>query len=114
MGEKSTYKTLGDAVGMPDDIDKERIRRIILNYEKKHPGWIAHARDEAKRDFFQQGGMKQKFGEVNKQAGGRVVFELPEGLHQQLEEYIPTLFREKKHFQWFVKNFKELMVPESY
>lgn len=112
--QKKELKTLGDAIGMPDDIDKERIRKIILKYEKKYPGQITYTRDVAKRDFQDQGGRKARFGEVNKQAHGRVLFELPEELHRQLEEYIPTLFRETKHFQWFCRNFKELLIVEKY
>lgn len=112
--QKKELKTLGDAIGMPDNVDRERIRRIILKYEKKYPGQITYTRDVAKRDFQEQGGRKADFGEVNKQAQGRIIFELPEELHRQLEEYIPTLFREPKHFRWFVKNFKELMVPPKY
>lgn len=112
--QKKEYKSLGDAVGMPDSVDKERIRKILLAYEKKYPGQITYTRDVAKGDFGAQGGKKAEFGLVNKGASGRVIFELPEELHHQLEEYIPTLFRDKKHFRWFVKNFKELMIPERY
>ena len=112
--DKNTYKTLADAVGMPDNVDKENIQKIILRYEKKHPGYIKHARDEAKAEYAAEGGDKQKFGVTNKQAAGRVIFELPEELYHDIEAYMPTVFRETKHFRWFVKNFKELMVPEVY
>src|SRR5688572_5416829 len=110
--DKTTKKTLGEAIGLPDDVDKENIRKIILKYDKKHPGYIQHAISEAKADF--AGTDKAKFGEVNKSAHGRVLFELPEELHANLETYIPTLFREKTHLRWFIKHFKELLIPEKY
>ena len=106
--------SISDAIGMPDDEDKRMIRRLILKYEKKHPGYIQHAINEAKREYKAQGGKKQKFGEVNKEASGRIVFELPEELHHWIEQYIPSIFSDIKHFRWFVKNFKELLVPERY
>lgn len=110
-------KTLGDAIGMPDDVDKAFIRRIILEYERENPGLIKHAIDEARKDQSESSMAfddKRKFGLVDKQSSRRHLLELPEGLMQQFERYYPTLFREKKHFTWFCKNFKELMLPEKY
>jgi hypothetical protein len=107
-------KTLGDAVGLPDEQDKEAIRRMILRYEKKHPGYIQGARDEAKREHQAQGGKTAEFGEVNKAARGRVLFELPEELYQSIYNSYPLMFSDTKHLRWFVKNFKELLIPEKY
>lgn len=113
-GKKGSKKSMADIIGMPDEVDKDYIRKLIMKYEKKHPGYIMSARNEAKKEYEAQGGRKQKFGEVNKSAHGRLIFELPEELHMQIERAYPTMFRDTKHFHWFVKNFKELLVPEKY
>lgn len=112
--DKGHAKTLGDAIGLPDDVDKERIRRLVLQYERKHPGYIQNAIDEAKAQHALLGDRAVKFGEVNKGAGGRLLFELPEPLHKKISDAYPLMFSDKKHFQWFCKNFKELLVPEVY
>ena len=117
--DKNTYKTLADAIGMPDKVDKENIQKLILKYEKKHPGYIKHARDEAYQELHDK-----KFGTTTDSrsktgtsiAGGasmRLQLELPAELYESIETYIPTIFREKKHYHWFIKNFPELLVPEK-
>lgn len=111
------YKTLGDAVGMPDAQDRYFIRKLLLRYERSHPGVIKYTIDSAKADQQNNsGGVKDitEFGLVDKHSDRRHIFELPESLVTEIEKYYPTMFREKKHFRWFVKNFKELMLPDRY
>lgn len=117
MASNPDYKSLGDVIGMPDDQDKTFIRGLILAYEKERPGWIKHTIDEARREQQAVNGPITKrtdFGLVDGHSARRHIFELPQGLVETIETYYPTMFREKKHFQWFVKHFKELMVPEKY
>ena len=107
-------KDVADAVGMPTTWDRENLHKIIISFEKKNPGMIQYTVKEAKDDFRSQGGNKQKFGEVNKSAKGRVLLELPEELHLQLEECLPSVFRSKQHLAWFIKNFPSLLIPEKF
>lgn len=107
-------KDIADAVGLPTQWDKENLTKIIQRFERKNPGMIAYTIQEAKKDYQSQGGNKAKFGEVNKHAQGRIILELPEELHHQLEKSLPSLFRSKKHLAWFVKHFKNLLIPERY
>jgi hypothetical protein len=116
--DKNTYKTLGDAVGMPDETDKQNIQKIILRYEKKNPGEIKQIIDYARKH---SKAMENEFGLITEQnAKGisstsvRYLLELPPKLHEQIEAYIPTIFRDKKHFRWFCKNFKNLLLVEKY
>ena len=104
---------MSDVVGMPDERDREFIRRLILRYEREHPGFIKTYRDSAKQ-WFQMGGEREKYGLAGKQANMRLIFELPVELGAAIEMHYPTMFRDKKHFRWFVKNFRELMIPEKY
>lgn len=104
---KKKYQDVGDAIGMPDNIDKQRIREIIDSFEKKHPGEIKLHRDEASAHVKD---IKAEYGVVGKKSARRYALELPEPLHAAMEKYIPTLFRSKKHFGWLKKNFKELFV----
>jgi len=113
----TNYKSLGDAVGMPDAADRAFIRKLIAEYERNHPGLIKYTIDAAKKDQLDNSnafGDKTKFGLVDAQSSRRHLFELPEQLVMQIEQYYPTIFRDKKHFGWFCRNFKDLMLPESY
>lgn len=113
------YKELGDAIDLPDDVDKERIRRMILRYEKKNPGYILNCIQEARAQHQYSDTMGKtkkavKYGEVNEGISGRLLFEIPEELYRDIEDAYPVMFKNKKHFRWFVANFKELMIPEEY
>jgi len=116
--DKKTYRDLGDAVGMPDEMDKKHVQKILLRYEKEHPGEIAQIIRFAQAN---SAAAANPFGRVTAASGkgidsnsGRYIMELPQELHQKLEEYIPTLFRNKRHFSWFCKEFKSLVLPEKY
>ena len=109
-------KSLGDAIGMPTEADKAFIRKLLVEYDKEHPGQIKAYRDDGKRELEINGTFngRQKFGVTGKQASMRMIFNLPPGLARAIEAQYPTLFRSKNHFRWFVRNFKELLVPERY
>lgn len=109
-----TYKDPGEDFPVPSNNDKEKIQRILLRYERKHPGYVLNGIQEVRREHFQQGGRKQRYGEVNKQSQGRILFELPEELGQQITDIAPFVFKSKRHLHWFIKHFPELLIPESY
>lgn len=112
------YKTLGDAVGMPDEVDKENIRKIILKFEREHPGEILAIIEYAKAS---SSAFTNEFGLVSGKSNSKGIssnslryqMELPPDLHRKIEEYIPTIFSDKKHYAWFKKNFRELFLPEK-
>lgn len=118
--DKVTRKDLADAIGMPDNIDKENIQKIILKFEKKNPGYILNARNLAREGLDDPiyGTTQDSRSKSGKSlAGGssmRLQLELPEELYNAIEAYIPTIFREKKHYHWFLKNFPELLVPQKW
>ncbi len=112
--KQTSTKTLADAIGLPDKEDKERIRLKLLEYEKAHPGEIGAIIALAKQNFQEQGGRKALYGESNKQARGRTLFELPVELGQWLEQAYPLMFRSKAHTAWFARNFRELLIIEKY
>lgn len=112
--KNKNFRDMGEAVGLPDEEDKNRIRRMILKYERKHPGFIAHARDEAKAQYKVEGGQKQKFGLADEQSSRRLLFELPEELYKWIDTAYPLMFQNKKHLRWLIQNFRELLIPEKY
>ncbi len=114
MTKDNKPQGVADIVGLPDEKDKENILIIIKNFEKENPGVLVHTIESARRDFKEQGFEKAEFGVVNKAAQGRIVFELPQELAGKIEEAYPFMFRDKKHFAWFVQNFKALMIPAKY
>lgn len=110
----ATAKSMADVVGLPDNEDKERIRKYLVQYEKKHPGEIGAIVAIAREDFRQQGGRVEEYGEVNKQAHGRTLFELPENLGRWMDQAYPLMFKSREHTLWFAKNFPELLIPRKY
>lgn len=112
----NTTDDLAEMVGLPTEQDKEKIRRAILRYEKKHPGYIQAAIEQARGEHRAEGlhTDKAKYGVVNKQAHGRVLFELPNELGQQITSITPFVFKNKKHLRWFIKHFPELLIPSKY
>lgn len=117
-----SLSTMGDVVGLPDAEDKARIQRYLVRYEQQHPGEIQAIRLLARQLLYSEDNVLKQdksftnkdHGIVNKGANGRVLFELPEGIGRWLDQAYPLMFRDKKHTAWFARNFKELLVPESY
>lgn len=112
----STKTLMSDVIGMPDNLDKQYIQRLILNFEEAHPGWIKSTRDTAREEL-----ADKKFGTTKMSRSSsiaatntRYMLELPEELNDAIEKYIPTIFRDIKHFQWFCRTFPELLIPEKY
>lgn len=105
---------MGDVIGLPDAVDKARIEAYLRRYEKAHPGLIKEIMQTVRQDFAEQGGRKALYGEVNKQARGRTLMELPADLGHWLESAYPLMFRHKKHTAWFLKNFPQFLIGEKY
>lgn len=114
-------KSLGGAVGLPDEKDWQNIRNIIALYRResmKRYGYdrlvdcITQARKEyreAGRDY--SGG---KFAVVNKASSMRYHFELPENLVGMIQLAYPLMFTDRDHYHWFCKHFAELGIAEKF
>lgn len=103
-------------VGMPDAFDKKNIQSLIRAYEQTFPGRIRHLVEEEKADEVSQGhgGTFDPYLMKNKGSEMRKVLVMPAELVQELKTGYPTLFTDRKHFAWFVKNFPQFMVAEKY
>lgn len=104
-------KSLADVIGLPDEVDKRRIQRYLLKYEKAHPGEIQFHRDAARERLSEE---NKKFAVIDKTSQRRYLFELPEEIGIWLGQAFPLMFKSREHTAWFCKNFKELMIPEKY
>lgn len=106
------YKTLGDAIGMPDEKDEEFLRELVKQYEKKSGGLLGYTVRQARREFEsgRHGSLRNEKANVNSASNMRYVFELPESFVGLVERYFPTMFREPKHFNWFKKKLPGLMI----
>jgi len=101
LAAKMSRRDIADAVGMPDDIDKRNIETIIRNFNRLYPGQVAAVINDAKKDVVVR---KVK---VNPEVGTKRM-SLPIPLMRMIEESYPAMFTSKKHFDWFMKNFKGL------
>jgi hypothetical protein len=108
---------IAEAIGMPDEQDYEVLLKIIQKFEAKHPGLIKATLEAGRQDYY--GGAHRGKGiwtgrtTVNKDSNMTYVFELPANLYYAIERIFPSMFRSKKHFAWFKKNFYKLTVGGS-
>lgn len=105
---------IADAIGMPDQQDYEVLVRILKQYERRRPGFLA-AHIAAVRREFESGKYGSNFrrtghSEVNKDSGMRFAIDIPADLGQAIEKVFPSMFRSKKHLRWFTRKFPELTV----
>ena len=108
-------KNWSDVVGMPDEEDKKNLQFIINLYERTHPGEIGQIitweKQQERENAF---GGADPFLVKNQQSGLRKVLALPPDLVGVIKESYPTLFKDRKHFSWFVRNFPMFMVADKY
>lgn len=110
---------VADAVGMPDEQDYAVLMRIFQKFEARNPGLIQATLKAGRRDY--KAGVhsrKQIFDKheravVSKDSNMTYVFELPANLYFAIEAVFPSMFKSKKHFAWFKKNFYKLTIGES-
>lgn len=109
---------IADAIGMPDQQDYEVLLKIIQKFEVRYPGLLKASLESGRRDY--EAGVhrrKQIFTgktTVNESSNMVYVFELPAQLYLAIEKIFPSMFRSKKHFNWFKKNFYKLTIGENY
>lgn len=103
-------------VGMPDAFDKKNIQSLIRAYEQTFPGKIKYLVDGEKEDeeAYGHGGTFDPYLVKNKGSDMRKVLVIPAELVQELKKGYPTIFTDKKHFAWFVKNFPQFRVADKY
>jgi len=118
-----------DIVGMPDEWDKENIRRIIKNFSEEKfsfteedgsvttmtgEAWIVSEVEDAKESHRQGLDPINEHGLKSKDSDMRVATAMPNVLWARISEAYPTLFKDRKHLTWFVKNFKMFQVPNKF
>lgn len=130
-----------DVVGQPDEWDRQNLEVLINQFIKaqfkeceifdmecdektcKHPRnisgkrWIDLALASTRRDHQLEAHSitTNPFGLKNKDSDSRIVTSMPELLHHIISDTMPTIFRDKGHFEWFLKHFKHyFMVPSKY
>lgn len=103
-------------VGMPDAFDKKNIQSLIRAYEATFPGRIKSIVDAEREDEKAEGhgGTFDPYLMKNKGSEMRKVLVMPAELVQELKTGYPTIFTDRKHFAWFVKNFPQFMVADKY
>lgn len=121
--KRGEVKSLAGAVGMPDKEDYDNICNIISLYRKesvRRYGFdiLVDAIATARREHDEFGGKYENrakgFNLVNKDSNMRYNFELPESLIRAIELAYPLMFTDLKHYTWFCKNFKSLMISERF
>lgn len=100
-GGQTTWRD--DPVGLPDDKDKENLDTLIKTYDTANPGvikgYVKNAQEQRHANF-------NDFGESNdKNSQLRHTMTLPADLMMLIERAYPLMFANKKHIQWFKKNY---------
>jgi hypothetical protein len=115
-----------EIVGMPDEVDIKNLNALITNFKADHfevygrmmtgQQWISYEVADAKEqmELSGVGAMVNPHGVKSKETELRVGTAMPYVLWNAIERAYPTMFRDKKHFDWFCKNFREFVVASRY
>lgn len=119
VNNRKRGEDIADAIGMPDQQDYEVLLSLFQKFEKLHPGLI-HATAENGRKEYHEGihARKRVFDSagravINKENNMVYAFELPGDLYTAIEKIFPSMFRSRKHFAWFKRNFSKLLIGEG-
>lgn len=109
---RKSRKSLGAAIGLPDEKDKEFLDKLIRKYKRQHPGWLELTTTGGRRIFEagRYGSDRNETGTVNKDSGMTYDFELPPDFFRLIESHYPLMFRDKAHFHWWKRYFIEYMI----
>lgn len=110
---------------MPDQWDKKNLQICINNFKKEKfklengtiitgQQWINAEIADAKKQHEQEANPFNEFGVKIKDSELRVGTAIPKELWTRLSDTAPTLFTDKDHFSWFVKNFPEFRVSQRF
>lgn len=113
-----------DVVGNPDAWDKKNLTTLINNFKKEKfklengavitgQQWIKAEVEDAKKQH-QTDNPFNEFGVKIKDSELRVGTAIPRELWTRIQDTMPTLFTDKDHFAWFVKNFPEFKVSKRF
>lgn len=120
-----TFGEAHDYLGMPDVSDKKNIENALRLYKKRKftitedtktktitgAQLIDAVRDQAKRRHADA--LKNDRGVVDEERDIRIMLSLPQSLVQFLEVGYPTLFKDRRHFEWFMDTFPQLLLPKK-
>lgn len=109
---------------MPDEWDKKNLQTCIDNFMRekfKMPNgvvisgrqWAKLELEDSKRQH-QSDDNSNQFGVKIKDSEMRIGTAMPNELWQRLSDTAPTLFTDKEHFAWFIKNFPQFRVSQRF
>ena len=109
---KKSRKEQGRAIrGNPDAWDFKNITVLVDSYEKAYPGRIKRMSTDARTEYALSG--RNKFGVVAGQSDTRLMMWMPGDLMEALERVYPSIWTNKKHLIWFLKNFPTFRAVEK-
>lgn len=117
-------------VGMPDAWDKENLTNLINKFKRRKfsfeaadgtikvvtgKQWITSEVVDARKSHQTSGvgEITNPYGLKVKDSDMRIGTAIPKDLWLEIEEAYPTIFRDKKHMTWFLKNFPEFRVASK-
>lgn len=127
MSKTTRGENWAEIVGMPDDWDKNNIQNLIKAFESvifdlpvsdndedgtirvSGRQWIINEVEDAKKQHGLDIPMTkdQQYGLKSKDSDMRILTAIPQPLWEKIREAYPTIFRDKKQYMWFVKNFPQ-------
>lgn len=95
-------KSLGSAIGLPDEEDKIFLTKLVKKWEKQ----ISFTTNGARQAFAEGKYGRTDDAMVNKDSTMTYDFELPPGFFKAVESHYPLMWRDINHYRWF----KQFMV----
>lgn len=91
--------------GQPDRSDIANLNRLFSEYNKAHPGRLERMR----KDYATQKALKERTPKpvvkgINSNEMS-IAFWMPADLQSIVEKYWPTLWTDKSHMEWFLRNY---------
>lgn len=103
--KKLAKKDRGKAVtGKPDQTDINNINHLLRLYEQSNPGLLKRM----KHDYDLQKGLGDVHKPVFRGLDSKELtfsFWMPRDLQEFMEQYYPTIWSNKSHAEWFIKNY---------
>lgn len=125
MKKADVSKDWADIVGMPDAEDKQNLTNLINTFKSTKftfkdgssvmgRDWIRAAQQGAARDHQLETLGQNDFGVKIKDSEMRTGAAIPNVLWAKIQEAYPTMFRDRRHHDWFMRNFPEFRIAKRY
>jgi hypothetical protein len=105
LAKLSRKKRVEAVDGKPDQSDIDNLTALFSTYDKYTGGLLTRM---IKDNQVERSLNNRAIAEQSVDTAESLSFFLPKDLQEEVEKYWPTLWTNKEHLRWFLKNFPQL------